>query len=419
MPEIEALIAQVADDMLAEEAELAEMLDRRIFEAAPMLAADGTIAAQTSASTRANLRRWLTAIRVNPERQIGGEPPPEAIELALTLTRRGMDTGALLTSYRTGQNAVWGRWMELAAERIPDRGQLISVLERGSAAMAAYVDRVLFELLEQIQREREAMLAAEPTRRAETIRVILDGDSPLGPRASARLGWELGRLHTAMILWSQSGELEPAALERAATALSEAAGCGRPLTVPVGAATLWGWMSGCEPDRAAMEEVIGGADPELRVAIGPAREGIDGFRRTHAAALDTQRIAADSIPLGGSAVMVDWEETQVAALAGRDRRAVNEFIEAVLGPLAGAGEATATLRETARIYLEEGSNAPRAAARLHLHRNTVLYRVGRAEELLGHPLGRKRLALMLALELARRMPEGTKKGAPEDALSRS
>ena len=44
-----------------------------------------------------------------------------------------------------------------------------------------------------------------------------------------------------------------------------------------------------------------------------------------------------------------------------------------------------------------------AAARLNAHRNTVLNRVGRAEELLGHPLGERRLAVALALELTSRL----------------
>jgi DNA-binding PucR family transcriptional regulator len=73
----------------------------------------------------------------------------------------------------------------------------------------------------------------------------------------------------------------------------------------------------------------------------------------------------------------------------------------VLGDLAGDGRGRAGLRETVRVYLAEGSSAPRAAEQPHLYRNTVLYRLGRAEELLGYAVGERRLALMLALELER------------------
>jgi DNA-binding PucR family transcriptional regulator len=402
MADIDALIARVADDMLADEAGLAELLDKRIFAAAPVLAADATLEAETAASTRANIRRWLTAVRVHPDQQIGGEPPPEALDLALSLTRRGMDTGALLTAYRSGQNAAWGRWMQLAAERIDDRADLVAVLERSTASMNAYVDRVLDSLLTQVQQERATMLADEPSRRAETLRAILDAGAalPSEERAGARLGWELARPHTAFVIWSATGEAATALLEEAAASISNAAGCGRPLTMPAGGGTLWGWMSGGVPDRELMREAIDAADPRLLVALGPTREGMEGFRRSHAAALDAQRIVAEGGPPEGSR-LIGWEAVQVVALAGHDAEAAREFVAAVLGPLAEGDASTGRLRETARVYLEEGSNAPRAAKRLHLHRNTVLYRVGRAEELLGHPLAERRLAVMLALELVR------------------
>ena len=51
MADVDALIARVADDMLADEAGLTELLDKRIFAAAPVLAADATLAAETAAST--------------------------------------------------------------------------------------------------------------------------------------------------------------------------------------------------------------------------------------------------------------------------------------------------------------------------------------------------------------------------------
>jgi DNA-binding PucR family transcriptional regulator len=76
----------------------------------------------------------------------------------------------------------------------------------------------------------------------------------------------------------------------------------------------------------------------------------------------------------------------------------------VLGPLAKQGDpAIERLRETLRVYLDEGGNGPRAAKRLNTHRNTELARVARAEELLGRPVGERRLALALALELAARL----------------
>ena len=80
-----------------------------------------------------------------------------------------------------------------------------------------------------------------------------------------------------------------------------------------------------------------------------------------------------------------------------------DFVARTLGPLAADTRQAARLRETLRVFLEEAEHAPRAAQRLHAHRNTVLQRVRKATELLGHAPGDRRLAVELALELHRRM----------------
>ncbi|MEA2170262.1 MAG: hypothetical protein QOF76_3562, partial [Solirubrobacteraceae bacterium] len=89
--------------------------------------------------------------------------------------------------------------------------------------------------------------------------------------------------------------------------------------------------------------------------------------------------------------------------AAHDERRAAEFVAATLGPLAADTPAATRQRETQRVFLDEAENAPRAAARLHTHRNTVLQRVARATELLGYRPGERRLAVELALELRRRL----------------
>ncbi|PQM45072.1 hypothetical protein C1Y40_04778 [Mycobacterium talmoniae] len=91
---------------------------------------------------------------------------------------------------------------------------------------------------------------------------------------------------------------------------------------------------------------------------------------------------------------------EVTELAAQTLDRAAEFVAATLGPLAANNPSAARLRESLRVFLDEAENAPRAAVRLHTHRNTVLQRVGRATELLGHPPGERRLAVELALELA-------------------
>ena len=49
------------------------------------------------------------------------------------------------------------------------------------------------------------------------------------------------------------------------------------------------------------------------------------------------------------------------------------------------------------MFLAAGGSYIQAAARLHLHKNTVHYRVRKAEELLGRPVGEDRLQVEVAL----------------------
>jgi DNA-binding PucR family transcriptional regulator len=58
------------------------------------------------------------------------------------------------------------------------------------------------------------------------------------------------------------------------------------------------------------------------------------------------------------------------------------------------------MRATLGVFFEEGMSWQRTARRLGVHQNTVMYRVRRAEEILGRPLADRRLELESALRLA-------------------
>ncbi|MBO2455221.1 helix-turn-helix domain-containing protein [Actinomadura barringtoniae] len=135
----------------------------------------------------------------------------------------------------------------------------------------------------------------------------------------------------------------------------------------------------------------------LRVAVGPVAQGVPGFRRSHLGALEAQRLA------GGSPLSC-FADVRVASLLTADAEQARWFAEETLGGLsglAGADDRVAELRETLRVYLACGRSPQVAAGLLHVARNTVTYRVKRAEELLGRPLSGDLLELRLALEIVR------------------
>jgi DNA-binding PucR family transcriptional regulator len=394
------LLGDVADLLLEQLDELGDEMDAAIVQASPELGADAAIAAEVSASNRANVRRLLTAVARRDGRPPSMDVPPEALDVARTVVRRGIDFGVIFGAYRRGQAVAWQRWLACAG-RVASGPELVALLEVSSQLIFEYVDVVLGRVLAEAQREREEVLGGALARRTETVRLILDGAPIDRERASERLGYELGRRHTALVLWAEpAGEVQ-GALETAATLLAGAVGAHRPLLLPAGTSTLWGWLgTDVDPQHEALRGAIAGAQPNVRAAVGPTRTGITGFRRSHAAALAIHGLLAGHS--GGERVAL-YRELEVTSLAAQDRDRAAEFVAATLGPLAADTASAARLRDTLRIYLDEAEHAPRAASRLHAHRNTVLQRVARATDLLGHRPGERRLELALALELAHRL----------------
>jgi DNA-binding PucR family transcriptional regulator len=155
--------------------------------------------------------------------------------------------------------------------------------------------------------------------------------------------------------------------------------------------------------------VTGAPSSGVRVAIGPTLPGALGFRRSHGAAQAMHRLLAAA---PGGAPVTTYAELEITTLAAGDEDRAADFVRRTLGPLAEDDATANRLRETLRVFLDEAENAPRAAARLHAHRNTVLQRVARATALLGYAPGERRLAVELALELRRRLGPPRSAGGP-------
>jgi DNA-binding PucR family transcriptional regulator len=92
-----------------------------------------------------------------------------------------------------------------------------------------------------------------------------------------------------------------------------------------------------------------------------------------------------------------FEDVAPLALMSGSIELIRAWVGVVLGPLADDDEHTARLRETLRVFLHENGSFKATAERLTLHKNTVQYRVRKAEENLGRPVEERRLHLELAL----------------------
>ena len=77
---------------------------------------------------------------------------------------------------------------------------------------------------------------------------------------------------------------------------------------------------------------------------------------------------------------------------------LRDWVLGTLGGLAADDEQHARLRETLLVFLHSGGSYKATAEQLVLHKNTVQYRIRKAEESLGRPVGQNRQDVELALK---------------------
>ena len=408
-----AALASVAGTMRADLQPLAARVDAAVLAAVPALSADPDIRLALERSTEANLADIL-ALLAEPALPVDTGVAPEALALATTLVRRGVDPGDLVHAYLVGQNELWRAWMEELTDRLASGTTMIIALELSSARIFTRADFLVAQLMRHIDRERVRWMGGALARRTEVVRDLLAGEEQDIKEASRALGYDLDRCVLAAVLWDAGTGQDPSVrhdgLEAHAANLARATGVNRALTLAPGEASLWAWVASPDvPDLARVEaELLASLREGQGVALGTPAAGLDGFRIGHEEALQARRV----FELGGRSGVVRYDDVEAVSLASDDLERLARFVERTLGPLAAADDATARLRETLLAWLAEGGNARRAAERLHAHKNTVLYRLQRAQQILGRPLDEGRGDLELALAAVERLGARVRPAAP-------
>lgn len=379
-----------------------ERLDNVIVDRVPELR-DHDIRRDLTASTRAHARLMLGGLTSD---SFDVPLPEEVHALARTIAQRGYDLRLLLRTYHVGLEAVLDYMRESFEERQAppeiERAVLVRMFERATRWVGNSVELLTDTYME----ERERVLRAALNRRTETVRALLAGDELDPEQATVRLGYRLHQQHLAFVLWTD----EPFAaesdavggLERVAGRIAAALGTARLMTVPSGASGMWAWAGLDDPAHAARlsgpEEPVRLTEGEIaapvRVAFGVPAAGAAGFRRGHREAVAARQVAERA---GEAARVTGYRAVEIAYLAGVDRSAMRGLVHRELRGLAGHDAASGRLRETLHAYLRNQRSPEATARQLGVHKNTVRYRIQRVEQLLGHPVEERSLALEVAL----------------------
>ncbi len=395
--EMRTAVQQLAGELVPSAPELgrgmAEHLSSAIPEFAPAIE-DPELRAELEASAAANVAQVmrLLARSASAEDVVVGH---EALEFMRGNVRRGLPVSVLLRSYRLGHAWLWNEWSHALQERVKDSGELGAGQDQSSAFMFAYVDKVTDVLVEEFGNERERMVRGAEQVRAETTRAILGGEPVDEEVASSRLGYELLRHHVAIRV--SSGASAVRGLERAVHEAAAILGAGDPLVVASGAARFDVWQGSF--DLPATDGLEGYEPPPgVMVAFGTPAAGIEGFRRSHAEALQAARVC--SLATGARAAVMGYGRVELVSLLASDLPRARAFVAAQLGPLSSTAEPAERIRETVLAFLGAGLRPSRVAKDLYVHPNTVAYRVKRGEELLGRNVTEDSVELACALTLA-------------------
>ncbi|HEX7823697.1 MAG TPA: helix-turn-helix domain-containing protein, partial [Mycobacterium sp.] len=135
------------------------------------------------------------------------------------------------------------------------------------------------------------------------------------------------------------------------------------------------------------------------LAVGNPLDGLTGFRRSHREAIAARAVAMAPGAPPRPVTAADEPGLIVAAQFSSDLDNARSWVARVLGPLATDTDGDERLRETLRGFLRNSSSFKSSADELHLHVNSVKYRVHRAIERRGKPIEEDRIDVEVALLL--------------------
>ncbi|MCW2610954.1 MAG: hypothetical protein QOC93_2625 [Actinomycetota bacterium] len=335
------------------------------------------------------------------------DAPLSAMSYARRLAQRDVPLVALLRAYRLGQARFVNLCLE-AAVRLgrDDTSQTMIDLVN---ITATYVDRLSEQVTLAYEIERERWIQDRGVMRRHWVTQLLTAPSPDVPRAEAALDYRIGVTHLGVEAWidqsvdsSDMANLFTATISRLQKTLGAR---GRPLAVPTDERDMQVWFpvpADHRTDTALIREELRAAELPVRVALGHAQPGLDGFRRTMRGASRAKKLSVSAGP--SAPLALEFAEVAPVALLADDQTELADFVTRTLGRLAGGGTRGEWLRATLLAFLRNNRSYADTAEELQVHRNTVQYRVNQALEEYGKPLGPDLLHLWLALELTRWRP---------------
>ena len=288
------------------------------------------------------------------------------VALGRAEVRAGRSLDALLAAYRVGARVAWRRLAEAGLAAGVDASTLVLLAE----SIFAYIDELSAESAEGFAHEQAARAGETDRRRADLIELLARTPPPADDVASAAAddaAWPLPR-ELAFVVWRSEQARRPVA------------------RLPVGSisAAEAGLVRAVVPDprgpgrRAELEAALDGTAAGVGSAV-PWRDAA----RSHERALSALGLAEE----WGEERPVHADDNRAALLCRADASLVGDIAADRLAPLTGETDLSRRrLESTLLAWLRHSGSVPDAAAELHVHPQTVRYRMARLRDLFGETL---------------------------------
>jgi len=415
-PEAAKQLSVVAENVGSHLPEVSRDVGAYIIAEIPELRGDATVLKILQASVAENVATLLHVFENDmPLDKIEG--PAAALEYARRLAQRGLSLSAMVRAYRIGHWRFLQWCLDELNRQNADEDLAAATNRRMLQVSFGYIDRITEHVIVVYQQERDHWLLSQTAARAARVRDILTEKDVELNWAEPALGYRLRQNHLGLVAWLPTltgGGEGLALLDRITNEIARELDCpAKPLFVPRDAVLSWAWLpfgSRNDVSREQLSNVVERSNPSVHVCAGRVGYGIEGFRSTHRQALRTQELAAAANP---APQFTDFSTVAPIALMATNIDDMRAWVWDVLGPLAVDDENSSRLRETAHIFLDTGCSYTATASAQILHKNTVQYRIRKAEEIMGHPVQKGHTDLEVALRAVQYLGSTLLRASPE------
>jgi len=301
-----------------------------------------------------------------------------------------------LRAYRLG-HTCFSDWLlkELAQQAV---SQMITAATLSmSKIVAGYVDQTSEEIVAVLCARTGKLAADRSTARAARIRDLL---SRADQREHDRghLGYRLHQYHVGVVCWAgdAAATVDTSPARAPISHVAGKAACADPVSCPATYPARGLAAAGIRDTFDAAEASTSAVDGDIHFAFG------DAARAPRGSLTHQQSIAAQAVALATGSPpprAVTFSEVAPVAMMLGSSDLLRAWVLSTLAGLAADDDHHARLRETLLVSCRRGQLQD-TAEKLMLHKNTVQYRIRKAEESLGQRWGENRHDVELALRAA-------------------